>query len=118
MLKLAATLKFLAQGGYQHQIGQDRLLGFSQASISLCLSEVCDAIEKVLCPKHIVFEMAEDKKREAKRYFFDKCGIPGVIGAVDGTHIQLIRPVNDEHLYFNRKLKHSINAMVVSYHIK
>ena len=35
LLKLAATLKFLAQGEYQHQIGQDRLLGFSQSSVSL-----------------------------------------------------------------------------------
>lgn len=114
LLKLAATLKFLAQGGYQHQIGQDRLLGLSQSSISFCLSEVCEVIEKHLCPKHITFEMTEEKKMEAKRFFFNKCAIPGVIGAVDGTHIQVIRPNNNEHLYFNRKQKHSINAMVVS----
>lgn len=114
LLKLAATLKFLGQGGYQHQIGQDRLLGISQQSISSCITEVCEVIENILCPKHIVFEITEDKKREAKIHFYNKSGIPGVIGAVDGTHIQIIKPTIDEHLYLGRKLKHSINAMVVS----
>lgn len=113
-MRLAATLKFLAQGGYQHQIGQDLHLGISQQSMSSCLTEVCEAIEKTLCPKHIVFETREEKLREAKRYFYSKSSIPGIIGAVDGTHIQIIRPNHNEHLYFNRKLKHSINAMVVS----
>ncbi|XP_046810773.1 uncharacterized protein LOC124420750 [Lucilia cuprina] len=112
MLKLAATLKFLAQGGYQHQIGQDRFLGISQSSISACIGEVCEAIQTNLCTKHIVFEMCEEKKMEAKRFFNTKCSIPGVIGAVDGTHIQIIRPNNNEHLYFNRKLKH--NAMAIN----
>lgn len=61
-----------------------------------------------------MFERSEEKLRETKISFFNKCGIPGVIGAVDGTHIQIIRPKHNEHLYFNRKLKHSINAMAVS----
>lgn len=117
LIKLAVTLKVLAQGGYQHQIGQDRFLGISQPSVSSCLAEVCESIEKILCAKHIVFEMTTEEKMEAKRYFFDKCGIPGVIGAVDGTHIQIIRPTDEEHLFFNRKQKHSINAMAVNFHI-
>ncbi|XP_017461174.1 PREDICTED: putative nuclease HARBI1 [Rhagoletis zephyria] len=60
--------------------------------------------------------MTENEKRDAKRHFFRTCGIPGVVGAVDGTHIQMIRPVENEHLYFNRKLKHSLNAMVICDH--
>lgn len=58
--------------------------------------------------------MTEEEKKAAKKHFFEKSGIPGVIGVVDGTHIQIIRPNKNEHLFFNRKLKHSINAMVVS----
>ncbi|XP_039968796.1 putative nuclease HARBI1 [Bactrocera tryoni] len=67
-------------------------------------------------PKHIKFEMSSQEKREAKNYFYLKFGLPGIIGAVDGTHIQMVRPVKDEHLFFNRKLKHSINAMVICDH--
>ena len=57
-LKLAATMKILAQGGYQHRIGQDRHLGHpSQQTVSSCLTEVCQVVEEILCPKHIVFEI-------------------------------------------------------------
>ena len=114
IIKLTATLKILGQGGYQHQIGQDNNFGLSQQSMSRCFLEVCKAMEKTFCPKHITFEMSEDEKTNANRYFLRKCGIPGIIGAVDVTQIQMIRQTLNEHLYFNRKLKHSVNAMVVS----
>ncbi|XP_049301932.1 putative nuclease HARBI1 [Bactrocera dorsalis] len=116
IVKLAATLKFLAQGGYQQQIGQDHHTGLAQQTVSRCMFEVCKAIEKVLCPKHITFGMTSEEKNEAKRAFYSVSGIPGVIGVVDGTHIQMIRPAVNEHLYFNKKLKHSINAMVICDH--
>ncbi|XP_053968830.1 putative nuclease HARBI1 [Anastrepha ludens] len=118
IIKVATTLKFLAQGAYQPLIGQDHRAGLAQQTVSSCLWEVCSAIEKVLCPKHIVFSMSSEKKQDANLSFYETCGIPGVVGAVDGTHIQIIRPSNDEHLFFNRKLKHSIrvNAMVICDH--
>ncbi|XP_036320805.1 putative nuclease HARBI1 isoform X2 [Rhagoletis pomonella] len=116
IVKLSTTLKFLAQGGYQHSIGQDRHAGLAQQTVSTCILEVCNAIGKVLCSKHIVFHMNNQEKVDANRSFYQMCGIPGVIGVVDGTHIQIIRPTRNEHLFFNRKLKHSINAMVVCDH--
>lgn len=117
IVKVSTTLKFLAQGGYKHLIGQDRHAGLAQQSVSRCILEVCSAIEKVLCPKHIVFPLTDEEKVDASRSFYMTSGIPGVIGVVDGTHIQMVRPSRNEHLFFNRKLKHSINAMVVSTHI-
>lgn len=114
IIKLSATLKFLATGGYQNQIGGDRFAGLAQQTMSKIMSEVLSVIEKVVCPKFINFNMTEEEKRKSKRYFWDKSRIPGVIGVVDGTHIQIIRPATSEQLFFNRKLKHSINAMVVS----
>ena len=53
--------------------------------------------------------------KAAKFYFFNKCLIPGIIGCVDGTHIKIIKPIEEiQHLYYNRKGYHSINAMVVA----
>ncbi|XP_050337930.1 putative nuclease HARBI1 isoform X2 [Bactrocera neohumeralis] len=101
IVKLSTTLKFLAQGGYQHSVGQDRHSGLAQQSVSRCILEVCDAIEKTLCPKHIVFPLTIEEKIEANRTFYLTSGIPGVIGVIDGTHIQLIRPSRNEHLFFN-----------------
>ncbi|XP_049316731.1 putative nuclease HARBI1 [Bactrocera dorsalis] len=116
IVKLAGTLKFLTQRGYQQQIGQDHHTGLAQQTVSRCLFEVCKAIEKVLCPKHITFAMSSEEKNEAKRAFYSVSGIPGAIVVVDGTHIQMIRPAVNERLYFNRKLKHSINPMVICDH--
>lgn len=46
--------------------------------------------------------------------FFEKTGFPGVIGAIDGTHIAIFPPkIEREHLFINRKLYHSLNVMIV-----
>lgn len=40
-------------------------------------------------------------------------GLPGVIGAVDGTHIQILKPTRCPETYFNRKKFYSLNVMLV-----
>ncbi|XP_055903578.1 putative nuclease HARBI1 [Eupeodes corollae] len=114
VLKLAATLRFLAEGGYQRETGQDFLVGMAQPTLSVTISNILTIMEKVLCPKFISFSSTEEEKTASKQHFYEKFGFPGIIGCVDGTHIKIIRPVVNEHLYFNRKGDHSINAMIVS----
>lgn len=58
--------------------------------------------------------MSEEEKQDAKRYFYERSGIPGVIMCVDGTHIKIHKPCVDPHLYYNRKGFFSLNAMIVS----
>lgn len=114
-IKLAATLRFLAQGSYQLSVGNDFNLGLSQPVVSRILSETVDVMEGEVCPQWIKFDMTDDEKNEAKLYFFEKTGFPGVIGCVDGTHIKILAPKKeDQHLYFNRKGYFSLNAMIVS----
>ncbi|XP_055605090.1 putative nuclease HARBI1 [Uranotaenia lowii] len=51
------------------------------------------------------------------RQILQKCRehqVPGVVGCIDSTHIPILRPTKDEHMYFNRKGFHSINAMIVN----
>lgn len=37
--------------------------------------------------------------------FFEKTGFPGVIGAIDGTHVAIFPPkIEREHLFINRKV--------------
>ena len=113
-VKLATTLRFLAQGSYQLSVGNDFHLGLAQPTVSLILAETIKILEEVICPLHIKFKMTEEEKDEAKVDFFDKTGFPGVIGCVDGTHIKILAPKKEEqHLYFNRKGFFSINAMIV-----
>jgi len=45
--------------------------------------------------------------------FEDVGGLPGVIGAVDGTYIRIPRPKKDQQSYFNRKKFHSVTLQAV-----
>lgn len=50
--------------------------------------------------------------------FYEKTGVPGVIGCIDCTHIAIFPPNSNglypEHIYVNRKGYHSINTQLVS----
>lgn len=112
--KLAACLRFLAEGGYQNGVGQDHFVGIAQPTVSVVLSEVLDILETTLCPNWISLKMTEDEKNEARLYFFSKCRIPGVVMCVDGTHIKIAKPSGDNaHLFYNRKGFFSLNTMIV-----
>lgn len=113
-LKLATTLRFLAQGSYQLSVGNDFNLGLSQSSVSLILEETLNVLQNVICPQFIKFEMTDEEKMESKLYFFEKTGFPGVIGCIDGTHIKILAPPKeDQSVYYNRKGYFSLNAMIV-----
>ncbi|KOB71815.1 putative nuclease HARBI1, partial [Operophtera brumata] len=45
--------------------------------------------------------------------FNTKYGIPGVIGCIDCTHIKIVKPTEEEHLYFCRKNYHSMNVQMI-----
>ena len=45
-----------------------------------------------------------------KHGFYNIARFPGVLGCVDGTHIPIVAPVEDEYAYVNRKNFHSISV--------
>ncbi|XP_017471385.1 PREDICTED: putative nuclease HARBI1 [Rhagoletis zephyria] len=114
VLQLAASLSLLASGSYQHEIGSDYLIGMCQGTISKLTSNVYKEMENKLCPEFIRFDLNESQK--CKEWFVEQYKIPGVIGCVDGTHIGLQKPTKDEHMFFNRKGFHSLNAMIICDH--
>ncbi|XP_067624299.1 putative nuclease HARBI1 isoform X2 [Eurosta solidaginis] len=101
-------------GGYQHCVGSDYLVGKFQSTVSKITSHVILEMENKLRPQNIQSHLNETS--ECKQWFMDKYKIPGVIGCIDGTHIGLQRPSVDEHMYFNRKGYHSINAFIMCDH--
>lgn len=109
----AMTLRFLAQGSYQLSVGQDFMVAMAPSTVSKSLWETINILEETPCPINIKIERTELETIEAKKWFYNRTGFPGVIGAIDGTHISVVRPIKDEHLFFNRKGSHSINVMVV-----
>lgn len=114
IIKLAAALRFFAEGAYQKGAGNDIFVGVAQPTMSKILSKVIDVFEEHVCPSAITFPTNEQEKNSIRLGFFEKTGFPGVIGCVDGSHVKIIKPSIDvQHLYYNRKGYHSLNVMVV-----
>uniref|UniRef100_A0A182NGJ2 DDE Tnp4 domain-containing protein n=1 Tax=Anopheles dirus TaxID=7168 RepID=A0A182NGJ2_9DIPT len=113
--KLAATLKFLAQGSYQQGVGNDFTVPMAQSTFSEMFDETLRILEREL-KQYITLEMTEEEKAEARRFFYSKSSIPGAVMAVDGTHIRMVAPHENPVLYFNRKGFYSLNALLICDH--
>ncbi|XP_058810960.1 putative nuclease HARBI1 [Topomyia yanbarensis] len=111
--KLAACLRFFAEGNYQHGAGRDFHVSIAQPTFSKVLADMLEILERKLCPKWISLEMSPEEQCRAKLNFYRKSGIPGVIMCVDGTHIRIIPPAQDRNLFYNRKGFYSLNVLVV-----
>ncbi|XP_050339431.1 putative nuclease HARBI1 [Bactrocera neohumeralis] len=72
-----------------------------------------NVLERTQCPKWVKFGRTHYEVRQSNLHFYNKFAIPGVIGCIDGTHIKLLKPCDNEHLYLNRKGCFSVNAMIV-----
>ncbi|CAC5374654.1 unnamed protein product [Mytilus coruscus] len=57
----------------------------------------------------------EAKQAEIKNKFKAIKGLPGVIGAVDGTHISIRKPTDHPQSYLNRKKDYSIILQNISF---
>ncbi|KAK0137929.1 putative nuclease HARBI1 [Merluccius polli] len=90
-IKCLATLRYLATGK-MHLCNADDL-GISE-------------------PSFIRFPLDNQQLHRIKANFMAIAGIPGVVSAIDGTHIKTIAPSKDEDVFINRKKVHSINTQI------
>ncbi|KAJ8914077.1 hypothetical protein NQ315_014271 [Exocentrus adspersus] len=111
-IRILGALRFFAQGSYQKAGGNEMHVVLSQPAFSQALSEVCLALEAI-SHRWIKFPLNEAEKQEKKEEFMAQFGFPGVIGCIDGTHIAIVAPRENEHLYFNRKQYHSKNVQLI-----
>jgi len=59
-----------------------------------------------------------DRASVVKNKFSSTSSFPGVIGAIDGTHINIRAPPKHPETYVNRKGHHSIQLQVFYYYCK
>ncbi|XP_067625733.1 putative nuclease HARBI1 [Eurosta solidaginis] len=106
--RLAMTLMFLAQGCNYNVLAWTFKMGVS--TVKKIIYETCDAIWDEL---HIVYLSPPNRAELAiiAEKFFIKTGMPNCLGAIDGKHINIVRPSKSGALYFNYKKTHSIVLM-------
>lgn len=114
VIQLATTLRFLAEGSYQRAVGNDFNVSLGRSTVSKVLAHVLNILEYTICQEWIQIAMNEREKHTCMQHFYEKYKIPGITGCIDGTHVRIIRPHLDEHLYYNRKGYFSMNPMIVS----
>ena len=108
------TLYYLKdQGAYSMTCNA---FGCSNATISLCVNEVCNIITNYLGPMFIKYPVTQGEVQSAIDGFLQKSGFPQVIGCIDGTHIPIRQPSVNAHDYFSYKMKHTINCQAICNH--
>ncbi|KAJ8720629.1 hypothetical protein PYW08_006094 [Mythimna loreyi] len=111
-VKVLCALSFLATGSYQRIVGVTQNL--AQRTASRCIRQVVNALNHhAIMAKWIVFPKTRQDRSFIKQEFQRRFGLPGVIGCIDCTHVALVKPNNEEHLFYNRKGYHSLNVQMI-----
>ncbi|XP_046863344.1 putative nuclease HARBI1 [Xenia sp. Carnegie-2017] len=108
--QLVIALRFFGSGSFLQVIGDTH--GYDKATVSRVVRKVVLA----LASKHadyINFPSTNEEKNAIRTGMYQIAGFPCAIGCVDGTHIRIIAPSQNEPNYVNRKGYHSINVQVI-----
>ncbi len=84
-----------------------QLFGVGISTVRTIVNNTCSVIAKNFLPRYV--QMPTDGRlREVIDGFKSRWGFPQVVGAIDGSHIPIIRPSDSATDYYNRKCFHSI----------
>ena len=109
-IQLLLALRYYATDNFQRVSGD--LLGLHISTANRAVHRVSRLLAS-LRQQWIKFPMP-DEFRQVKRQFFDIKEFPGVIGAIDGSHIRIANPGGEDSARFvNRKGFYSVNTQVI-----
>nr|XP_021199978.2 uncharacterized protein LOC110383508 [Helicoverpa armigera] len=103
--RLAICLRFLATGDTFTTISSSYRMGIS--TVSSIVSEVCEAIWKVLQPIYIPVPTLQTWEQISEG-FYTIWGFPNCLGSIDGKHITIKSPPNSGSMFYCYKNKFSI----------
>ncbi|CAC5394665.1 HARBI1 [Mytilus coruscus] len=106
------ALRFYGSGSQTQVVGDT--MGYDKSTVSRVVSDVTDAL--VARKEQYIKWPTEVQKNVNKRAFYDKAGFPNIIGCIDGPHVHIQAPTEDEPTYVNRKGFHSVNVQVICDH--
>ncbi|XP_046575474.1 putative nuclease HARBI1 [Haliotis rubra] len=108
-MQVLVTLRFLASVSFLQVVGDT--VGLDKSTFSRTVDRVCDALVRKW-HQFIKWPSVQEKDK-IKKGVFEIGGFPNVIGCIDGTHVRIQAPTQDEPAYVNRKGWHSINVQAV-----
>jgi len=110
--KVLTFLSYLRSGSFQWSLGT--LSGVSQSSVSRIVESCCN--HTVSQAKDFITFPPALERQAIKSGFYElsRRKLGGILGVVDGTHVNIKAPSRDEFAYVNRKQQHSINCQVVA----
>lgn len=86
--------------------------GMSESTACDAVHELIQFIHQYLLNKVVTWPSAQEQQ-EMKEMYFDLKKFPGVVGMLDGTHIQIRRPAERGFDYYNRKEYYSVVLQAV-----
>jgi len=89
-----------------------KLFGLGISTVCTNVNQTTKVIAQHLLPKYVAMP-SEDRLREVIRVFESLWGFPQVVGAIDGTHIPILKPDYSSSDYYNRKGYYSIPMQAV-----
>jgi nuclease HARBI1 len=111
MNQLLVALRFYATGTFQLVVGDT--FGVSKSTICRTVHRVTRAIAE-LRDKYVRFPTTAEEQRSIMQLFYGKSRMPGVVGAIDCTHVSIQSPGGeDAEIYRNRKGYFSVNVQLV-----
>jgi len=84
------------------------LIGYAESAICMCVHECVYAICKHMFMTYIRLPTPAEWRITMENWR-QETSIPGIVGAIDGTHINIEKPRECGQDYFNRKSQYSIN---------
>ena len=114
MTQLLMALRFYATGTFQLVVGDT--FAVHKSTVCRVLHQVTAAIAK-LRAKYVQFPATGQERRDLMNAFYASSGMPGVIGALDCTHVPIQSPGgNDPEIFRNRKGYFSVNMQLITDH--
>lgn len=100
MQQVLITLRFYATGSFHLMVGDNA--GISKSTVSRIVSKVSAAIASMR-RRYVTFPSVQERPSIVQQ-FYDMYNFPGIVGAIDCTHIKIQSPGgNRAEIYRNRK---------------
>ena len=107
------ALRFYASGSFLQVVGDT--VGVDKSTVSRVVTNVSLALAAKQ-QDYIKWPKEQQEVSNAKAAFYQRGRFPCVIGCVNGTHIRIQAPNENEHNYVNRLGFHSINVQGICNH--